>query len=67
MVYQVMEHNMLKFLKKNLPMYFMIYIPCWGSSVTSSQEYILPDNKVHGANIGSAWVLSAPDGPHIGT
>ena len=25
-----------------------------------------PDNKVWGANIGPTWVLSAPDGPHIG-
>ena len=23
-----------------------------------------PDNKVHGANMGPTWVLSAPDGPH---
>ena len=25
-----------------------------------------PDNKVHGANMRPTWVLSAPDGPHIG-
>ena len=25
-----------------------------------------PDNKVHGANMGPTWVLSVPDGPHIG-
>ena len=25
-----------------------------------------PDSKVHGANIGPTWVLSAPDGPHVG-
>ena len=25
-----------------------------------------PDNKVHGANMGPTWVLSAPDGPHTG-
>ena len=24
------------------------------------------DSKVHGANIGSTWVLSAPDGPYVG-
>ena len=24
------------------------------------------DSKVHGANMGPTWVLSAPDGPHIG-
>ena len=25
-----------------------------------------PDNKVHGANMGPTWVLSAPDGRHVG-
>ena len=25
-----------------------------------------PDNKVHGAKMGPTWVLSAPDGPHVG-
>ena len=25
-----------------------------------------PDSKFHGANMGPAWVLSAPDGPHVG-
>ena len=27
---------------------------------------LIPDSKVHGANMGPTWVLSAPDGPHIG-
>ena len=27
---------------------------------------IIPDSKVHGANIGPTWVLSARDGPHVG-
>ena len=26
----------------------------------------VPDGKVHGANMGSNWVLLAPDGPHVG-
>ena len=25
-----------------------------------------PDTKVHGANMGPTWVLSAPNGPHVG-
>ena len=25
-----------------------------------------PDSKVHGAIMGPTWVLSAPDGPHVG-
>ena len=27
---------------------------------------VFPDKKVHGANMGPTWVLSAPDGPHVG-
>ena len=30
------------------------------------QSHSIPDSKVHGANIGPTWVLSAPDGPHVG-
>ena len=26
----------------------------------------LPDSKVHGANMRPTWVLSVPDGPHVG-
>ena len=32
----------------------------------SSNIQDIPDSKVHGANIGPTWVLSAPDGPHVG-
>ena len=28
--------------------------------------YTSPDSTVHGANMGPTWVLSAPDGPHVG-
>ena len=28
--------------------------------------YGYPDSKVHGATVGPTWVLSAPDGPHVG-
>ena len=28
--------------------------------------HLYPDSKVHGANMGPTWVLSAPDGPHVG-
>ena len=27
--------------------------------------FVYPDSKVHGANMGPTWVLSAPDGPHV--
>ena len=26
-----------------------------------------PDSKIPGANMGPTWVLSAPDGPHVGS
>ena len=29
-------------------------------------DCLFPDSKVHGANMGPTWVLSAPDGPHVG-
>ena len=29
-------------------------------------DHIYPDSKVQGANMGPTWVLSAPDGPHVG-
>ena len=32
----------------------------------SSKYCYAPDSKVHGANIGPIWVLSAPDRPHVG-
>ena len=33
------------------------YIDAWKAN---------PDSKVHGANMGPTWDLSAPDGPHVG-
>ena len=27
--------------------------------------FIIPDSKVHGANMGPTWLLSAPGGPHV--
>ena len=34
------------------------------TSHTAGDEF--PDSKVHGAKMGPTWVLSAPDGPHVG-
>ena len=36
------------------------------ASLYTSWRNIDPDSKVHGANMGPTWVLSAPDGPHVG-
>ena len=32
---------------------------CWPAKIH-------PDSKVHGAKMGPTWVLSTPDGPHVG-
>ena len=37
------------------------YIFLFAQSIEAS-----PDSKVHGANMGPTWVLSAADGPHVG-
>ena len=37
----------------------------WGPA-TGMLPISFPDSKVHGANMGPIWVLSAPDGPHVG-
>ena len=31
-----------------------------------NQIYNCPYSKIHGANMGPNWVLSVPDGPHVG-
>ena len=38
----------------------------WWLFCPGGDELSNPDNKVHGANMGPTWVLSAPDGPHVG-
>ena len=38
----------------------------WLSSLLTHFHTYYPDSKVHGANMGSTWVLSAPDGPYVG-
>ena len=37
-------------------------------SLNTDNKYSIayPDSKVHGANMGPTWNLSAPDGPHVG-
>ena len=38
--------------------------PVYPSICENTESY--RDNKVHGANMGPIWGLSAPDGPHVG-
>ena len=42
------------------------YTPIPGYQTRKKDKQLYPDSKVHGANIGPTWVLSAPDGPHVG-
>ena len=35
-------------------------------AVSLTQNGAFPDSKVHGANMGPTWFLSAPGGPHVG-
>ena len=34
--------------------------------IDACSPHNIRDNKVHWANMGPTWVLSAPDGPHVG-
>ena len=34
--------------------------------IIQTSNYTIPNSKVHGANMGPTWVLSAPDGSHVG-
>ena len=35
-------------------------------AITMITMKVFPDSKVNGADMGPTWVLSAPDGPHVG-
>ena len=37
---------------------------CWKTMELPVIWDTIPDSKVHGANMGPTWALSAPDGPH---
>ena len=41
----------------------------WQAIIWTNDGYftdVYPDSKVHGVNMWPTWVLSAPDGPHVG-
>ena len=38
----------------------------WLAVYTQRYCFAIPDSKVHRANMGPTWVLSAPDGSHVG-
>ena len=47
---------------------FNLWLSCvpFAAVYNATWYWTIPDNKVHGANMGPTWVLSAPDGPHVG-
>ena len=54
-------------------LYKVILIPVksqWNSKPVPIHKkhgrFAYPDCKIHGANVGPTWVLSAPGGPHVG-
>ena len=60
----------------SFPVLSEIEVVMYGSEVEWRQSNIsqagsfwnekhIPDSKVHGANMGPTWVMSAPDEPHI--
>ena len=36
------------------------------TSIWSSNDRVIPDSKVHGANVGPTWSRHDPGGPHVG-
>ena len=40
-------------------------LPHQHQAITWTKPDLFPDSKVHGANMGPTWVMSAPDGPHV--
>ena len=47
--------------------YLYDYMSLYKTTLTqSSQNKMDQESKVHGVNMGPIWVLSAPDGPHVG-
>ena len=49
--------------KDILQILFTLLVHCYENLMITC---VFPDNKVHGSNMGSTWVLSAPGGPHVG-
>ena len=53
--------------KKSSVFWFLLTFVQWSNwQYARISTCYTPDSKVHGANMGPTWVLSAPDGPHVG-
>ena len=67
----VLANDIFIFMYENYYILVRISLVFWFTIAQSTKNAIIgsdngPDNKVHGANMGPTWVLSAPDGPHAG-
>ena len=51
--------NIRSWLFNKMALHCNTHVAGWSHKLT-------PDSKVHGANMGPTWVLSAPGGPHVG-
>ena len=48
------------------PAVYQLFNVCIAIGILHNMVSEFPDSRVHGANMGPTWVLSAPRGPHIG-
>ena len=68
-------HNYKKIWQQTiqLSIFFSIFIGAHSKTeasalglAESTAGRVGPDSKIHGAKMGPTWVLSTPDGPHVG-
>ena len=60
------QNSYISFKKMHFKMSAKLRQFCLGLNVKLKWKYHNPYSKVHGANMWPTWVLSAPDGPHVG-
>ena len=60
------KYHLLKHQVISMHSAYLIFIVLDMFPTEILEIYGTPDRKVHGANMGPTWVLSAPDGPHVG-
>ena len=67
-IFSVVSVNMLLKKRTNCRWFVTQSFSCVATLMIAyaDTERIIPDNKVHGTNMGPTWVLSAPAGPHVG-
>ena len=65
MLYLFTFNSVIKWVYSSEPNCNYFHSDCY-TAVCATQWDEGPDSKVHGANMGPIWLLSAPDGPHVG-